>query len=267
MRLTPDLTIAARQELHRALWSMYLRLEKDMTDGPQSILSALDALRSLWWSAVPWALPVVGTALWDLLETYAKKRPPANFTALLDEMLGLKLARARQLRREPLHADFPPFARPMICDSSFAVTRNGSQVNLSVCVESDFDDLSALAEPEEWPRLCPLFWADVKRSGQGWDGQWHAPLMGGVKPLEARLVENARVADKTQAMADIRLIPEGQFGEARLLFVMQPEQQKPGWTRVTHTREVAFGPQVPSAFRYGTSLYWTKSEIACLVLQ
>lgn len=258
--------LATLQELHRALWSTYLRGKRDVDGGPQSLASALDTLLGAW-DEVPRARPVVGTALWDLVRRYPTKRPPADLTTLLRMVLGFDLQRARHLGTEPAHADFPPFPRPMLCDSSFSLSSTGTEVDVSVCVEGDFDDMSVLAQPEEWPRLCPLFWDSVRRNGDGWDAKWHSPAMPGTSPLEVRLVENARKANKTEAMADLQLIPEGSFGQARLLFVMGPEEQKPGWTRLTHKRQVTFGPDVPARYRKGTLTYWTKSEIACLVFQ
>jgi hypothetical protein len=249
--------------MHRALWSTYLRLDADVAGGPQSLGGALETLHSLW-GEVPRALPVVGTALWHLLRAYMRKKPPPSFTMLLDEVLGLKLTRARQLVSAPEHAEFPPIKSPMMSDSSFAVSEDGARAELTVCLEASFDDLSFFAQPEQWPTLCPLFWGSVKRNGDGWDAEWYPPTLDGTAPVPVRLKDQFRVADNTEVMANILVTPQGSTGQARLLIDMRPE--KPGWTRVTHKREVKFSPQVPPAYRKGTLAYWTKSELACLVL-
>jgi hypothetical protein len=263
MRMRGGMSLVPLQEMHRTLWSIYLRLDADVAGGPQSLGRALENLCSMW-TDVPRALPVVGAALWDLLRVYMRKKPPASFTTLLDEVLGLKLARARQLISAPEHAAFPPFASPMMSDSAFRVSEDGAEAELTVGLEANFDALSFLAQPEQWPRLCPLFWGSVRRNGDGWDGEWYPPTLEGTEPIPVRLKKQFRVADNTEAMANILVTPQGSSERARLLFDMRPE--KPGWTRVTHRREVKFGPQIPPAYRKGTVAYWTKTELACLVL-
>jgi hypothetical protein len=257
-----------RQQIHRALWSLYVRLEDDMPEGPPSLGAALKDL-CLPEVEYPGVLPAVGMALWDVLPEYEKKDPPKAFDTLLDHVFGLGIDRARELHREPQHADFPPFQRPMIGTSSFSVTPPGSRVtrvDLMVVVEASYDDLSVLAHPEEWPRLCPLFWEDVTRNGNGWDGQWRAPVLFGTEPLKVRIDDTFRRVNPTETKAEIRMQAES-VGRARLLFDMRPEPQKPGWTRITHRREVTFAGDMLRSFRNGSVAYWTKSEIACLVLQ
>src|SRR5262245_31663357 len=116
MRMTGGMSMELRQQLHRALWSAYLRGDTDVDRGPQSIASALEALLEASFQAPGANDLVIGTALWNLLDACSDK-PPELFEQLMNEVLGLELAQALAIRRAPSYVDFPPVRQPIISES------------------------------------------------------------------------------------------------------------------------------------------------------
>jgi hypothetical protein len=266
MKMTGGPRVTVRDELHRvhrALWSTYLRLDKEVPGGPQSLEDALTVLAEC---RMREARPALDMALWNLLGAYEKDKPPVVFEKMLNDVVAVNLDRAQSLRQTSPHADFPPFDSPLIIDASFSSDEKRASITLSF--EKDFDDLAVNAEPQEWPRICPLFWQRVEPDGDNWIGWLRDPAGGEGDELKVHLETKRSSVNATEAIVDFTITPEDPLHDriegGALHFAMAPET-RPGWTRIQHSREITFGKEVPRKYRKPTLSYWIQSEIACLI--
>jgi hypothetical protein len=281
------------QELHHALWSTYMRgpgKADDSEFGPDPLDEALESLADLWkqvvrhGEAVGPTLKLVGTALWDLLDDYRSAPPPKRFSELLLEVLTLDLDRARELRGLPPHQVFPPlpetFAEPdegfdlwgaarLMAESSFAIgvarKRPGTRVSIQVNVASDFDELARVVDPFSWTEACPTFWADMKEDDGHLIGGLRLPGVSEAEIIDVRLKTTRAKVDSARNDADVDIVPNPWIERAHFAFRMSPVPSRPGWTRIKHEREIALTQKL-RPYEAATLRYWTKSEIACLVL-
>lgn len=288
--------IERQQLVHMAVWSTYASSRARPADpvnpfGPQPLIQALESLDELSLEILRngdrTSLMLIGTALWDLLGVYGKKTPPKEFSKLLLDMLALDVERARELRAQPSYKVFPPFPEdpfmdpesyakwgptPLVQDSSFTVRKksrtaeSAAHVSLELCVERDFDNLSALANPVRWHELCPVIWDDMKVTDDGWKGGLRLP---GIERdvIDVTFVDTkGSLPNAARNDAELQIVPSPWIKEGRLEFRMEPESSRPGWTRIVHSRDVTFSSAL-HPHEASTLSYWTKSEIACLALR
>jgi len=246
-------------------------------------------------------LVLTATALWNLLDVYRIGDPPKEFSELLRAVLALDVSRARELRAQPAHNVFPPFpedqsldeelyalfgASALVSDSSFEVRRNKKAVpkskkssvpedqksetfraraSLELCVNRDFERLTVLSDPLQWPGLCPVIWAHMEEQGDGLEGRLRLPGIAQDINVSFESVGEPE-SDATQIEAELKMKAPPVIESGYVKFRMEPERGRPGWTRITHEREVTFFSEL-HRYEVPTLAYWTKSEIACLALR
>lgn len=278
-------------DLHTALWSSFLGSaggagfppeRKPMP--PEKALSVLlellkpENVNIL--NIVP--RPLLGVAAWNLLPQYLRRPDRYELQPLLVNVIGMTLDEVAAIYSQSTDPLLVLARQYNVLDYRWQWLSEEQQTEevdamLQLCVQTELDALKPVAFPDCWPTYGWL-WGPVELAEGRNEPQWlkydsgkerltaQIKLPGG--PGESRVAVSVEVQFHiTPLDVTSECFVEGEmFETCKAWFKIEKMRGRPGATRISHRKKVAFGDLVPEGSRRDILRYWLQTETLRLVL-